>query len=309
MGKLTLTASQGSELASRDFFVSYTGADQGWAEWIAWQLEEAGHTCVLQAWDFTSGSRFVHEMHRAAQVAERTIAVLSNAYLESSFAEAEWQEAWRADPGGEQRKLLVFRVENCKRPGLLGQLVSDDLFGVDEMTARSRLLAAIRQGRRKPDLPPGFPAHDIPMNAKPFPGQLVEATLDEAVRAGGPMTADNPFGVAFAFWHAVLHDDYSDLDQLVTPESRGRWDLADIARRTADSGITTAVMKPCFDVAYVRLASGVGEGPPALQVVGGLVPLEARIISLVYRPELGGWRVHGFGYPLDPANLPRTWTT
>jgi hypothetical protein len=26
----------------RDFFISYTGADRRWAEWIAWQLEEAG---------------------------------------------------------------------------------------------------------------------------------------------------------------------------------------------------------------------------------------------------------------------------
>jgi TIR domain len=33
----------------RDFFVSYTGADRAWAEWIAWQLEDAGYSIVLQA--------------------------------------------------------------------------------------------------------------------------------------------------------------------------------------------------------------------------------------------------------------------
>jgi hypothetical protein len=33
-----------------DFFISYTKADQGWAEWIAWQLEQAGYSTVLQAW-------------------------------------------------------------------------------------------------------------------------------------------------------------------------------------------------------------------------------------------------------------------
>ena len=26
-----------------DFFVSHTGADSAWAEWIAWQLETAGY--------------------------------------------------------------------------------------------------------------------------------------------------------------------------------------------------------------------------------------------------------------------------
>jgi hypothetical protein len=38
--------------ATKGFFISYTGADQAWAEWIADQLEAAGHTTVLQAWDF-----------------------------------------------------------------------------------------------------------------------------------------------------------------------------------------------------------------------------------------------------------------
>jgi hypothetical protein len=36
----------------KDFFISYNSADKGWAEWIAWQLEEAGYTTILQAWDF-----------------------------------------------------------------------------------------------------------------------------------------------------------------------------------------------------------------------------------------------------------------
>ncbi len=45
-----------------DFFISYTRIDRGWAEWIAWQLEEAGYTAVIQAWDFRPGSNFVQEM-------------------------------------------------------------------------------------------------------------------------------------------------------------------------------------------------------------------------------------------------------
>lgn len=40
----------------KDFFISYNSADRTWAEWIAWQLEEAGYTTVLQAWDFRPGS-------------------------------------------------------------------------------------------------------------------------------------------------------------------------------------------------------------------------------------------------------------
>src|SRR5262249_8408630 len=34
-----------------DFFVSYAQADRGWAEWIAWQLEQDGYQVLIQAWD------------------------------------------------------------------------------------------------------------------------------------------------------------------------------------------------------------------------------------------------------------------
>jgi hypothetical protein len=90
-----------------DFFVSYTDVDREWAQWIAWELENAGYRVLIQGWDFGAGAHFVHEMHRAAEVSARTVAVVSAAYLASAYAEAEWQAAWAADPRGEQRKLLV----------------------------------------------------------------------------------------------------------------------------------------------------------------------------------------------------------
>jgi hypothetical protein len=68
----------------RDFFISYTAANQAWAEWIAVQLEVAGYTTVLQAWDFRPGSDFLHQMQQATTTAGRTIAVLSPAYFPES---------------------------------------------------------------------------------------------------------------------------------------------------------------------------------------------------------------------------------
>jgi hypothetical protein len=61
----------------KDFFVSYTANDEPWAVWIAWQLEQAGYSTVLQAWDFPPGSSFVVEMDKAAKGSKRTLAVLS----------------------------------------------------------------------------------------------------------------------------------------------------------------------------------------------------------------------------------------
>jgi hypothetical protein len=51
-----------AQVRRRDFFISYTGADLAWAEWIAWQLEEAGWTTILQAWDFAVGQNFILRM-------------------------------------------------------------------------------------------------------------------------------------------------------------------------------------------------------------------------------------------------------
>jgi hypothetical protein len=96
----------------RDFFLSYTGRDQRWAEWIAMQPEEVGYTLFLQAWDFRPGSNFVVEMDEAAKNAERTLLVLSPSYLLSAYAFAEWAAALamrylqaRGNPRGLQELL------------------------------------------------------------------------------------------------------------------------------------------------------------------------------------------------------------
>jgi hypothetical protein len=83
-----------ADSGGQDFFISYTGVNRPWAEWIAVQLEAAGYTTVLQAWDFRPGSDFVHQMQQATTSAGRTIAVLSPAYFGSAFGEAERRAAF-----------------------------------------------------------------------------------------------------------------------------------------------------------------------------------------------------------------------
>ena len=159
-----------------DFFVSYTQADRTWAEWIAWILEEDGHRVLFQAWDFVPGSNWVQLMQAGTQGAARTIAVLSDSYLESVYGGAEWQAAWVRDPGGTGRKLLTVRVSACDRPGLLAGVVGVDLFGSAEADAKTRLremAAAAISGRAKPAAAPGYPgAHRAMPHAARFPGAM-----------------------------------------------------------------------------------------------------------------------------------------
>jgi hypothetical protein len=105
----------------------HTRADEDWAVWIAWQLEAAGYTTLLQAWDFGPGRDWVHEMDQATATATRTIAVLSPAYLQSVYAKAEWQAVFKQDPTGRQGLLIPVRVRQfwCRRgmiraPGMAG---------------------------------------------------------------------------------------------------------------------------------------------------------------------------------------------
>src|SRR5437773_1701159 len=107
------------EVPGMDFFISYNQADRTWAEWIAWRLEEAGYSTVIQAWDFKSGANFLLDMHRAVSQADRTIAVLSPDYLGALYTQPEWAAAMAADPTGEKGLLLLVRVRECELTGLL----------------------------------------------------------------------------------------------------------------------------------------------------------------------------------------------
>jgi tetratricopeptide (TPR) repeat protein len=160
----------------RDFFVSYTQADRDWAEWLAWELEAAGYTTVLQAWDMPAGTAFVHAMDQAIQTTRHTILVLSPAYLRSEMAEAEWRPGFKADPSGTQRRLLPVRVEDCEPAGLLADRVWIDLTGTDEAAARARLREEVARALRGPGRPttaPRFPRAPAAATTRPrFPTAL-----------------------------------------------------------------------------------------------------------------------------------------
>ncbi|MGH3784113.1 MAG: FxSxx-COOH system tetratricopeptide repeat protein [Pseudonocardiaceae bacterium] len=166
--------------AEWDFFVSYTQVDRVWAEWVAWELERDRYRVLIQAWDMVAGANWVNSMQEGVQRAARTIALLSPEYLSSTYGTVEWQAAWRDDPLGEQRKLVVLRVAQCERPGLLGSIVSADLFGLTEAHTRSelrRIIDHVVTGRGKPAQQPSFPGpgraravETVPL----FPGALPE---------------------------------------------------------------------------------------------------------------------------------------
>jgi len=194
-----------------DFFVSYTQADRRWAEWIAWALEEAGWRVLVQAWDFTPGSNWIRGMDNGVSHATRTVVVLSDAYARSVYGAAEWRAAWAADPDGATRKLLVARIEDCARPGLLGQVVSFDLFGVAQDDAQAELLRAahlaVSGQRAKPATAPPFPSAPAAAPARPpFPDAADQPTATPAALPGAIHigTISAPDGQAIGINHGTV---------------------------------------------------------------------------------------------------------
>ncbi|MGW7414268.1 WD40 domain-containing protein [Streptomyces sp. NPDC054863] len=168
-----------------DFFISYSPADEQWASWIAWTLEEAGYRTVVQAWDFVAGTNFIDFMDRGVSESAAVIAVLSRHYARSTYGRMEWQAALRASPQAPERRLLTVRVEDIPIEGLLATLTYVDLVGVaDPQTARSMLLTRIEQaldGNARPLRRPGFPGSARQASALPdAPGPAGPSRL------GGP---------------------------------------------------------------------------------------------------------------------------
>jgi TIR domain len=159
-----------------DYFISHNQADRAWAEWIAWELQSAGYTTLLQAWDFVPGADDAREMEEAVRSAKQIIAVMSPAYFSSRYGEGEWQAAFADDPTGTRRRLVPVRVAEVDPPGVLRTLPSIDLVHKDKAEARAALLQGIAETLARPAREPSFPGsvHESSQQEPRFPRHLPE---------------------------------------------------------------------------------------------------------------------------------------
>ena len=143
-----------------DFFVSHAGADRAWAEWVAWQLTDAGYTVELDVWDWAAGRNFVLAMSDALERCDRMVALFSAAYFDRDrYTTEEWSASVLHVLGTEQARLVPVRVEDvpsAQAPAVLRPLLARDIFGLGEEQARQVLLEAVA-GPRRPRRPPPLP--------------------------------------------------------------------------------------------------------------------------------------------------------
>ncbi|HXP22304.1 MAG TPA: FxSxx-COOH system tetratricopeptide repeat protein [Streptosporangiaceae bacterium] len=148
-----------------DFFVSHAGSDRAWAEWVAWQLIDAGFSVELDVWDWAAGRNFVTAMSDALERCDKVVALFSAACFDRArYTTAEWSASVLRVPGLADERLIPLRVEEVRTadiPAVLRPLVFRDLFGLDAPGARAALLGAIK-GPSRPDREPEFPGDDVP---------------------------------------------------------------------------------------------------------------------------------------------------
>jgi tetratricopeptide (TPR) repeat protein len=147
-----------ADKAKKDFFISYTGADEQIASWIGCTLEDAGYDVVLQAWDMRQAGRSViGNIDEAAINCARTIAVISPEYFASKFTVPEWQTAMHSDPTGQKGLLIPVIVRPHEIDGVMKRLAYISFIGLDEEQAEAALLNGVSTDKRfKPATKPAY---------------------------------------------------------------------------------------------------------------------------------------------------------
>ncbi|MFF4277162.1 FxSxx-COOH system tetratricopeptide repeat protein [Streptomyces sp. NPDC001536] len=151
------------------WFISHAGADRAWAEWVGWQLLDAGHQVELDYWDWGAGDNFVLKMNAALERG-RFLALFSPAYFEPErFTTPEWTAMV-----ARREKITPVRIAETTVPAVLSSLLAPDVFGLDDHAARQELLRAVEgpsRPLRAPSRPPGMLAQ-VSGSGPRLPGSL-----------------------------------------------------------------------------------------------------------------------------------------
>ena len=114
-------------MEQRDFFISYTGADEAWAVWIADVLKRNGYSAYVQALDIGPGDNFLEKMEDFVENSANFIAVWSKGYSESLYCMTEFRAAFHEWKEKRMECLLPVRVDGHPMKRLYSALVRVDL--------------------------------------------------------------------------------------------------------------------------------------------------------------------------------------
>src|SRR5579864_3816465 len=100
-------------------------------EWIAWHLDEAGYSTLLQSRDDSRAVGFIERVQPATLRAERTIVLLSPEYLAGVETADDWQEAFARDPTGAKGHVVPLCIDATEASDALADVACIDLVGLN----------------------------------------------------------------------------------------------------------------------------------------------------------------------------------
>ncbi|NUO43942.1 MAG: TIR domain-containing protein, partial [Streptomyces sp.] len=128
-------------------FIGHALEDRAWAEWVAWNLREAGYE-VDEEWPGRAGDSFVTTL-LALPDQYRIVHLLGEGGLSNSELPVLLEVP---------EKFVPVRIEEIELSSALQRHGVTDLFGVTEQEAREALLRAVANPGAAPTTPPAFPA-------------------------------------------------------------------------------------------------------------------------------------------------------
>ena len=110
------------DATSPKIFLSYSSVDESFVERLYLRLSRDGISCYFAPATIPPGANFVMDLQRALDECNYLVMVLSNAYLESEFAMAEWSAIVANDPANLEGRLIPLLLEECPLPAFVRTL-------------------------------------------------------------------------------------------------------------------------------------------------------------------------------------------
>ncbi|MEV8429669.1 FxSxx-COOH system tetratricopeptide repeat protein [Streptomyces chartreusis] len=198
-------------------FISYARDDQAWAEWAAWQLEDAGYQVWLDVWSLRPGTDLMAALRTALSDSETVLILVSPSYARSRHAQSELKSALSA-----KKRLIAVLLEDGPIPDGLEMLRERQFVRIadlDDLAAHECLLRAVaperptaggrlrRLGATSPRLPGSRPrVWNVPERNDRFVGRVdllkrLRAALTERSRAalvGDPGMGKTQLAIEYA---------------------------------------------------------------------------------------------------------------
>jgi hypothetical protein len=165
-----------------DFFLSRRGSVAEIAREVADVLTEAGYKILVQDYDFLLGDSVIERMHEGVKDARDLIILFSHDYEQSPYCRKEFTsfEAQRLR-ALEERHTIILRCEDAPLPGLLADVIYQDLVGVEDREERKRRIIAAAERQSQATTPPPRPFIGVSPRIPSFTGRQDELSRLDAI--------------------------------------------------------------------------------------------------------------------------------